>query len=76
MTQTGYWDYPGEIRNDAQNGGEPVKGILLITRYAPKRVEAGEMLSHTDVQEILRIPLLGVIPESEMYCMPRIRVIR
>ncbi len=49
----------------AQNGGEPVKEHLLITRYAPKRVEAGEMLSYTDVQEILRIPLLGVIPESE-----------
>jgi len=31
----------------------------------PKRVEAGEMLSFTDVQEILRIPLIGIIPESE-----------
>jgi septum site-determining protein MinD len=49
----------------AQQGGEPVKEHLLITRYSPKRVEAGEMLSHEDVQEILRIPLIGVIPESE-----------
>lgn len=49
----------------AQNGGEPVKEHLLITRYSPKRVEAGEMLSYTDVQEILRIPLIGVVPESE-----------
>lgn len=47
------------------NGGEPVKEHLLITRYVPKRVEAGEMLSYTDVQEILRIPLIGIIPESE-----------
>ena len=31
----------------------------------PKRVDAGEMLSYTDVQEILRIPLIGIIPESE-----------
>lgn len=46
-------------------GGEPVKEYLLVTRYSPKRVEAGEMLSYTDVQEILRIPLIGVIPESE-----------
>src|SRR5215217_5576773 len=46
-------------------GGEPVKEHLLITRYVPKRVEAGEMLSYTDVQEILRIPLIGIIPESE-----------
>ncbi|MDB5773422.1 MAG: septum site-determining protein MinD [Burkholderiales bacterium] len=49
----------------AQNGGDPVKEHLLITRYVPKRVEAGEMLSYTDVQEILRIPLIGIIPESE-----------
>jgi len=49
----------------ALNGGEPVKEHLLITRYSPKRVEAGEMLSYTDVQEILRIPLIGIIPESE-----------
>jgi septum site-determining protein MinD len=49
----------------ALNGGEPVKEHLLITRYSPKRVNAGEMLSHKDVQEILRIPLIGVIPESE-----------
>ncbi|MFZ6735798.1 septum site-determining protein MinD [Undibacterium sp. Ji42W] len=49
----------------AQAGGDPVKEHLLITRYSPKRVEAGEMLSYTDVQEILRIPLIGVIPESE-----------
>ena len=49
----------------AQNGLEPVKEHLLITRYVPKRVEAGEMLSYTDVQEILRIPLIGIIPESE-----------
>ena len=49
----------------AQNGGEPVKEHLLITRYSAKRVHAGEMLSYTDVQEILRIPLVGIIPESE-----------
>jgi septum site-determining protein MinD len=49
----------------AQAGGEPVKEHLLVTRYSPKRVEAGEMLSYIDVQEILRIPLIGVIPESE-----------
>jgi len=49
----------------AQNGGAPVKEHLLITRYSPKRVELGEMLSYTDVQEILRIPLVGIIPESE-----------
>jgi len=49
----------------AQEGLEPVREHLLITRYNPKRVAAGEMLSVDDVQEILRIPLIGVIPESE-----------
>ncbi|HQR04182.1 MAG: septum site-determining protein MinD [Proteobacteria bacterium] len=49
----------------AQAGGEPVKEHLLITRYSPKRVDDGEMLSYKDVQEILRVPIIGVIPESE-----------
>lgn len=46
------------------NGLAPVKENLLITRYVPKRVHTGDMLSAEDVQEILVIPLLGVIPES------------
>jgi len=49
----------------AIEGKEPVKEHLLITRYNPNRVEGGQMLSLDDVQEILRIPLIGVIPESE-----------
>ena len=49
----------------AREGGEPVKEHLLITRYSPKRVDDGEMLSYKDVQELLRVPLIGVIPESE-----------
>ena len=49
----------------AEDGAEPIKEHLLITRYSPRRAAAGEMLSVTDVQEILSIPLLGVIPETE-----------
>jgi len=45
--------------------GQTLKAHLLITRYAPKRVDAGEMLSLDDIQHLLRIPLIGVIPESE-----------
>jgi septum site-determining protein MinD len=44
--------------------GERVKEHLLITRYNPNRVDSGQMLSLTDIQEILRIDLIGVIPES------------
>ncbi|MDO9032751.1 MAG: septum site-determining protein MinD [Hydrogenophaga sp.] len=50
----------------AKEGREPVKEHLVITRYSPKRANDGEMLSYGDVQEILRIPVLGVIPESEI----------
>ncbi|URI10482.1 septum site-determining protein MinD [Aquincola tertiaricarbonis] len=49
----------------AIDGLEPVKEHLLITRYNPSRVEGGQMLSLNDIQEILRIKLIGVIPESE-----------
>jgi septum site-determining protein MinD len=49
----------------AERGEEPVKEHLLLTRYNPGRVLAGEMLSVADVEDILAIPLLGVIPESE-----------
>lgn len=49
----------------AIDGKEPIKEHLLITRYNPTRVVGGQMLSVEDIQEILRIPLIGVIPESE-----------
>ena len=46
-------------------GGESIKEHLLITRYNPHRVQDGQMLSLEDIQDILRIPLIGVVPESE-----------
>jgi septum site-determining protein MinD len=49
----------------AIEGREPISENLLLTRYDPDRVEKGEMLSVSDVKEILAIPLLGVIPESK-----------
>lgn len=49
----------------AMQGLEPVKEHLLITRYNPARVNQGQMLSLQDIQDILRIQLIGVIPESE-----------
>ncbi|MGB1557310.1 MAG: septum site-determining protein MinD [Oceanococcaceae bacterium] len=45
--------------------GQPPKEHLVVTRYSPERVQHGEMLSIDDVQEILAIPLLGVVPESK-----------
>lgn len=49
----------------AVEGKEPVKEHLLITRYNPERVEKGEMLSVEDINDILAIKLIGIIPESK-----------
>ena len=49
----------------AIEGRQPVKEHLLVTRYNPNRVDLGQMLSIEDIKDILRIPLIGVIPESE-----------
>ena len=46
-----------------RNDGE-VSAHLLLTRYNPQRVESGEMLSIADVEEVLGLKTIGVIPES------------
>jgi septum site-determining protein MinD len=48
----------------AEKNEPKVREHLVLTRYNPERVEKGEMLSVKDVQDILAIPLLGVIPEA------------
>jgi septum site-determining protein MinD len=55
----------GSKTRRAIDGKDPVKEHLLITRYNPSRVQEGQMLSIEDIQDILRIKLIGVIPESE-----------
>lgn len=55
----------GSKTKRAIDGSDPIKEHLLITRYNPNRVEDGQMLSLQDIQDILRVPLIGVIPESE-----------
>lgn len=49
----------------SEDGLEPIKESLLLTRYSPTRVGTGEMLSVEDVTDILAIKLIGVIPESQ-----------
>ncbi|HGX92493.1 MAG TPA: septum site-determining protein MinD [Candidatus Tenderia sp.] len=49
----------------AEEGAEPIKEHLIVTRYSPERVESGEMLSIEDINDLLGINLMGVIPESE-----------
>ena len=55
----------GSKTKRAIDGGAPVVEHLLITRYNPNRVDEGHMLSLSDIQDILRIKLIGVTPESE-----------
>ncbi len=52
-------------RRAEQGDEEPIREHLLITRYSARRANQGEMLSVDDIQELLGIPLLGIIPESE-----------
>jgi septum site-determining protein MinD len=47
-----------------EQGGR-IKEHLVLTRYNSARVDKGEMLSVEDVRDILAIPLLGLIPESQ-----------
>jgi len=48
----------------AENGGR-IDKKLLLTRFDAQRSRRGEMLGVADVLDILSIPLLGIIPESE-----------
>ena len=49
----------------AENDAGEVRQHLLLSRYNPARVAAGEMLSVRDVEEILGLTVVGVIPESD-----------
>jgi septum site-determining protein MinD len=48
----------------AEQGGR-VEKHLLLTRYDAGRASRNEMLKVEDVLEILSVPLLGVVPESQ-----------
>ncbi len=48
----------------SSNGNGGVKEHLLLTRYNPRRVASGEMMSVGDVKEILGLDVIGVVPES------------
>ncbi|WP_343152417.1 septum site-determining protein MinD [Buchnera aphidicola] len=48
----------------AKMNQKPIKEYLLLNRYNLFRVNKGEMLSKDDVLDILKIKLIGVIPED------------
>lgn len=48
----------------ARNREGKVKEHLLITRYDANRAEEDEMLKYDEISDLLRIPIIGIIPES------------
>src|SRR5881409_2853033 len=54
-----------DSKTEKAEKGERIDKHLLLTRYDAGRASRGEMLTVDDVLEILSIPLLGIIPESE-----------
>ena len=54
-----------DSKTEKAERGDRMDKHLLLTRYDPARAERGEMLKVEDVLEILSIPLIGIIPESE-----------
>jgi len=52
-------------RAEIGGGVLPVSQTLLITRYDPVRAEAEETLSMADIEELLGLSVVGVIPESK-----------
>lgn len=49
----------------SENNEDPIQEHLVITRYSEKRAQSGEMLSIEDIKELLGIPLIGVVNESQ-----------
>jgi septum site-determining protein MinD len=54
-----------DSKTEKAEKGERLEKHLLIARYDAMRAARGEMLNIEDVLEILSIPLIGIIPESE-----------
>ncbi len=54
-----------DSKTERAERGDKMDKHLLLTRYDPVRAARGEMLKTDDVLEILSIPLLGIIPDSE-----------
>lgn len=54
-----------DSKTEKAEKGERIEKHILITRYDTARAARGEMLNIEDVLDILSLPLLGIIPESE-----------
>lgn len=55
-------------RAELGDEAKPVTQTLLINRYDPERAEAEESLSIADIEELLGLPVVGVIPGTLHLC--------
>lgn len=53
-----------DCKTKASENNKQVEKHLLITRFNTERAEKAEMLSIEDIEDLLRIPLIGIISES------------
>jgi septum site-determining protein MinD len=54
-----------DSKTEVAERGDRMPKHLLITRYDVARAARGDMLKTDDILEILSVPLLGIIPESQ-----------
>jgi septum site-determining protein MinD len=54
-----------DSKTEKAENGQPIEKYLLITRYDMQRAARGQMLKVEDIADILSVPLLGIVPESE-----------
>ena len=54
-----------DAKTEKAENGQPIEKYLLITRYDIQRAARGQMLKVEDIADILSVPLLGIVPESE-----------
>jgi septum site-determining protein MinD len=54
-----------DAKTEVAERGDRMPKHLLITRYDVARAARGDMLKTDDILEILSVPLLGIIPESQ-----------
>ena len=54
-----------DAKTEKAGNGQPIEKYLLITRYDIQRAARGQMLKIEDIADILSVPLLGIVPESE-----------
>ena len=54
-----------DSKTEKAEKGQRIEKYLLITRYDIQRAARGQMLKIEDIADILSVPLLGIVPESE-----------